>query len=91
MLYFADHAEAYGVDPSSFTLMGYSGGAYYAADSTRLLQKADFDMSSLVLCYSWMTGLDADKLKNMESVTGSQETLDREAETAISGWIRLRQ
>ena len=63
VLYFADHAEAYGVDPSSFTLMGYSAGAYYAADSTRMLQKADFDVSSLVLCYPWTTGLDADKLE----------------------------
>ena len=35
---------------------------------TRLLQKADFDMPLLVLCYMWMTGLDADKLKDMESV-----------------------
>lgn len=37
--------------------------AYYAADSTRLLQKADFEMASLVLCYPWTTGLDADKLE----------------------------
>ena len=36
--------------------------AYYAADSTRLLQKADFEMASLVLCYPWTTGLDADDL-----------------------------
>ena len=45
------------------TLMGYSAGAYYAADSTRLLQKADFQMASLVLCYPWTTGLSADKLE----------------------------
>lgn len=64
VLYFTDHAETYGVDPSQFTLMGYSAGAYYAADSTRMLQKADFDMSSLVLCYPWTTGLDADKLED---------------------------
>lgn len=63
VLYFADNAEIYGVDPSKFTLMGYSAGAYYAADSTRLLQKADFDMSSLVLCYPWTTGLDVDDLE----------------------------
>lgn len=63
VLYFADNAETYGVDPSKFTLMGYSAGAYYAADSTRLLQKADFDMASLVLCYPWTTGLDAKKLE----------------------------
>lgn len=63
VLYFADNAEIYGVDPSKFTLMGYSAGAYYAADSTRLLQKVNFDMASLVLCYPWTTGLDVDDLE----------------------------
>lgn len=63
VLYFADHAEIYGVDPSKFTLMGYSAGAYYAADSTRLLQKANFEMASLVMCYPWTTGLDVDDLE----------------------------
>lgn len=152
VLYFADNAEIYGVDPSKFTLMGYSAGAYYAADSTRLLQKADFDMSSLVLCYPWTTGLHVDELKedfpptlfilsgqdpisqkaksyvkDMESaglelevieyenavhsfiesnnpegmaegssvdmsdvINPEQESLAREAEAAISEWIRLR-
>ena len=131
--------------------MGYSAGAYYAADSTRLLQLADFDMASLVLCYPWTTGLKADKLKkdfpptlfvlsgqdpisqkaksfvkDMESVglnpevieyekavhsfmesnnpegmvegsvdmsdviNSEQESLAREAEAAISEWIKLR-
>ena len=151
VLHFADNAEIYGLDPSKFTLMGYSAGAYYAADSTRLLQKADFDMASLVLCYPWTTGLDADKLeedfpptlfilsgqdpisqkaknfvKDMETaglefevieyenavhsfiesnnpeglvddsvdmsevINSEQEALAREAETAISEWIKLR-
>lgn len=151
VLYFADNAEIYGVDPSKFTLMGYSAGAYYAADSTRLLQKTSFDMASLVLCYPWTTGLDADDLeedfpptlfilsgqdpisqkaksfvKDMESaelelevieyenavhsfiesnnpegitedsvdmsdvINSEQESLAREAEAAISEWIRLR-
>ncbi|RHE39637.1 hypothetical protein DW740_10410 [Blautia obeum] len=133
------------------TLMGYSAGAYYAADSTRLLQKADFQMASLVLCYPWTTGLSADKLEkdypptlfilsgqdpisqkaknyvkdmksaglelevieyenavhsfiesnNPERMTEStvdmsnvinpeQESLAREAEAAISEWIRLQ-
>lgn len=62
VLYFANHAETYGVDPAKFTLMGYSAGAYYAADSTRLLQKEGFRMASLVLCYPWTTGLKVDKL-----------------------------
>ena len=125
--------------------------ADYAADSTRLLQKADFEMASLVLCYPWTTGLDADKLEkdfpptlfvlsgqdpisqkaksfvnDMESaglesevieyenavhsfiesnnpegmaddsvdmsevINPEQEALAREAETAISEWIKLR-
>lgn len=63
VLYFADNAEIYGVDSSKFTLMGYSAGAYYATDSTRLLQKANFDMASLVLCYPWTTGLDVNNLE----------------------------
>ena len=151
VLYFVEHAEDYGVDPSKFTLMGYSAGAYYAADSTRLLQKADFQMASLVLCYPWTTGLSADKLekdypptlfilsgqdpisqkaknyvKDMKSaglelevieyenavhsfiesnnpegmaestvdmsnvINPEQESLAREAEAAISEWIRLQ-
>lgn len=64
VLYFADNAEIYGADPSRFTLMGYSAGAYYASDSARLLQKAGFPTASLVLCYPWTTGLDADKLED---------------------------
>lgn len=63
VLYFADQAEAYGIDPSKFTLIGYSAGAYYAADSTRMLQQSDFDMASLVLCYPWTTGLNAYQLE----------------------------
>lgn len=63
VLYFADQAEAYGIDPSKFTLIGYSVGAYYAADSTRMLQQSDFDMASLVLCYPWTTGLNANQLE----------------------------
>lgn len=63
VLYFADQAEAYGIDPSKFTLIGYSAGAYYAADSTRMLQQSDFDMASLVLCYPWTTRLNANQLE----------------------------
>lgn len=62
VLYFAKNAETYGVDPTKFTLMGYSAGAYYAVDSTRLLQKEGFKMASLALCYPWTTGLKADQL-----------------------------
>ncbi len=62
VLYFADHAEEYNVDPSRFALMGYSAGAYYASEGTRLLQKEDIDIAALIMCYPWTTGLKADKL-----------------------------
>lgn len=87
VLYFADQAEAYGIEPSKFTLIGYSAGAYYAADSTRLLQQSDFDMASLVLCYPWMTGLNADKLeKDFPStlfVLSGQDPISQKAKTYI--------
>ena len=62
VLYFADNADKYHADTSRFTLMGYSAGAYYASEATRLLQKEDFDMASLVMCYPWTTGLNVKKL-----------------------------
>lgn len=62
VLYFADNADKYHADSSRFTLMGYSAGAYYASEATRLLQKENFDMASLVMCYPWTTGLDVKKL-----------------------------
>lgn len=62
VLYFADHAEEYNADTSKFALMGYSAGAYYAAEGTRLLQKEDIDIAALIMCYPWTTGLNADKL-----------------------------
>ncbi len=62
VLYFADHAEEYNADPSRFALMGYSAGAYYASEGTRLLQKEDIDIAALIMCYPWTTGLKADKL-----------------------------
>lgn len=87
VLYFADQAEAYGIDPSKFTLIGYSAGAYYAADSTRLLQQSDFDMASLVLCYPWMTGLNADKLEKdfppTLFVLSGQDPISQKAKTYI--------
>lgn len=62
VLFFADHANEYNVNPSRFVLMGYSAGAYYAAEGTRLLQKENIDMAALIMCYPWTTGLNADKL-----------------------------
>lgn len=62
VLYFANNADKYHADAFRFTLIGYSAGAYYASEATRLLQKEDFNMASLVMCYPWTTGLDVKKL-----------------------------
>lgn len=62
VLYFVSNADRYHADISRFTLMGYSAGAYYASEATRLLQKEDFDMASLVMCYPWTTGLNVKQL-----------------------------
>lgn len=87
VLYFADQAETYGIDPSKFTLIGYSAGAYYAAESTRMLQQSDFDMASLVLCYPWTTGLNANKLKKdfppTLFVLSGQDPISQKAKTYI--------
>ena len=89
VLYFADNAKNYCVDPSKFTLMGYSAGAYYAADSTRLLQKAYFQMASLVLCYPWTTGLNADKLEKdfppTLFVLSGQDPISQKAKKFVKG------
>lgn len=87
VLYFADQAETYSIDPSKFTLIGYSAGAYYAAESTRMLQQSDFDMASLVLCYPWTTGLNENKLKKdfppTLFVLSGQDPISQKAKTYI--------
>ena len=108
------------------TLMGYSAGAYYAADSTRLLQK-DYPPTLFILSGQdpisqkaknyvkdmKSAGLELEVIEyenavhsfiesnNPERMTEStvdmsnvinpeQESLAREAEAAISEWIRLQ-
>lgn len=62
VLYFAENAEKYHADTTKIYIMGYSAGAYYAAESTRMLQKSGFKAAGLILCYPWTTGLNANKL-----------------------------
>lgn len=62
VLYIAENAEKYNADITKIYIMGYSAGAYYAAESTRMLQENGFKAAGLVLCYPWTTGLNADKL-----------------------------
>ena len=56
VLYFAENAESYHADTDRFTVMGYSAGAYYAAETVRMLKKGGFAVDSLVMCYPWTTG-----------------------------------
>lgn len=64
-LYFAENAGQYNADPTKVYVMGYSAGAYYAAESARMLRESGFEPAGLVLCYPWTTGLSA-KVLNAE-------------------------
>ena len=64
VLYFAENAEKYNADTTRIYIMGYSAGAYYAAESTRMLQESNFEVAGLVLCYPWTTGLSTNDLSS---------------------------
>lgn len=57
VLYFAKEKAAYGVDPTRFSIIGYSAGANYAALASELLVKEEFDLAGLIMAYPWTTGL----------------------------------
>lgn len=57
VLYFAKEKAAYGVDPTQFSIIGYSAGANYAALASELLAKEQFDLAGLIMAYPWTTGL----------------------------------
>lgn len=63
VFFFAENASQFGIDPSKFTIMGYSAGAYYTATAANLLVKEDFNLAKVVLAYPWMTGLKASDLE----------------------------
>lgn len=57
ILYFAKEKVTYGVDPTQFSIIGYSAGANYAALASELLVKDRFDLAGLIMAYPWTTGL----------------------------------
>lgn len=57
VLYFAKEKAAYGVEPTQFSIIGYSAGANYAALASELLVKEQFDLAGLIMAYPWTTGL----------------------------------
>lgn len=63
VFFFAENASQFGIDPSKFTIMGYSAGAYYTATAANLLVKEDFNLAKVVLAYPWMTGLKSSDLE----------------------------
>ncbi|MGQ7635525.1 alpha/beta hydrolase [Streptococcus suis] len=57
VLYLAKEKATYGVDPTRFSIIGYSAGANYAALASELLAKEEFDLAGLIMAYPWTTGL----------------------------------
>lgn len=62
--YFYDHAEEYHVNPEDIYMIGYSAGAYYAAEAAKALEKEDCHLNGLILCYPWTTGLSNENFGN---------------------------
>lgn len=55
VLYFREHAEAYGLDIDRFALIGYSAGGHLAAAGTLMLHDMGVDVSAQVLCYPFLS------------------------------------
>lgn len=55
--YLADNADACHADASKVSLVGYSAGAFYAAEAAMKLESSGFEPHGLVLCYPWTRGL----------------------------------
>lgn len=78
VLYFAEHADAYGIDTTRFNLIGYSAGGHICAGSAILLKEAGFQLCSNIPTYpfldfhSFETGgflhLDAKTVRLMQDV-----------------------
>lgn len=51
VLYLAEHAEEYGIDPARMAVCGHSAGAHIAAGAALLLRDAGFALAAQVLVY----------------------------------------
>lgn len=87
--YFYDHAEEYHVNPEEIYMIGYSAGAYYAAEAARDLEKEDCHLKGLILCYPWTTGLSNENFGSDWPQTlfilAGQDPISRKAKNYISG------
>jgi len=52
--YFAEHAEAIGVNKKKFALIGYSTGAQLAASAAQMLKYRECPISCQILCYPFL-------------------------------------
>lgn len=55
--YFYRHQKEYNLDPAEIYMIGYSAGAYYAAEAARALRQDKAHLAGLIMCYPWTTGL----------------------------------
>jgi acetyl esterase len=54
VLYFAKHAQNYGIDKTKFTIIGYSAGGHICAGAAMLLRDEKFSLNSHVMCYPFL-------------------------------------
>lgn len=54
VLYFARHAQEYGIDTSKLALMGYSAGGHLCACAAQMLSEDGITLSCQVLCYPFL-------------------------------------
>ena len=87
--YFYDHAEEYHVNAEDIYIIGYSAGAYYAAQAARALEKEKCHLKGLILCYPWTTGLENKKFGSSWPETlfilAGQDPISRKAKNYIAG------
>lgn len=60
IMYFYANAESYCLDRFRFSVIGYSAGAYFAADSAVKLCRRGIKLFSQVLCYPYIGEISAD-------------------------------
>ena len=89
VLYLAKEKATYGVEPTQFSMIGYSAGANYAALASELLVKEEFDLAGLIMAYPWTTGLSVvnqgENFPPTLFVLASQDPISQKAKPFIEG------
>ena len=80
VLYFAKHAEKYGIDKSKFVIGGHSAGAHIAAGAAIRLKEFGFDLTGQLLVYPFVDftmGKKNDKPKNKPEPEKKDSEVDK--------------